>query len=127
MREETHMVSVCRVTRLRMFIACALFFGAGVATAGNEVAAPASGQGHDSKAVTHWLDRAEQYAVSLPEAQRIEVLSTLCEPMAAANKEESLDRLLATIKDPQRRADQGLLVCAALGLAGKYDAAISRA
>ena len=120
------MVSIPRVTTLYMFTACTLFFVWGIATGGDNVAVPPS-QSHDKKAVARWLDRAEQYAASLPEPQLVEVFPTLCEPMAAANKDQHIDRLLATIKDPKRRADQGLMICAALAAKGKCDVAIRRA
>jgi len=108
-----------------VFAACVLLLSTGVAAAGDDAAAPAARP--DQKAVAKWLDRAEQYAASLPEPQLIAIFPTLCEPMAAAGKDEDFDRLLAIVKDPTQRADLGHTACGALGQAGRYDAAIRRA
>jgi len=121
------MVSICRATNLRMLTVCALFFGAGVAMAGDDVAVPGLKWNQDKEAVTRWLNRAERCAAGLSEPQLIDVLPTLCDVMVAAGNEGQVDRLLATIKDPTRRADQGLMICVALSAKGKYDAAIRRA
>ena len=51
----------------------------------------------------------------------------LCGVMLAADKEKQADRLLATIKDPKKRANMGLIICVSLSSEGKFDAAIRRA
>jgi tetratricopeptide (TPR) repeat protein len=77
--------------------------------------------------VAHWLDRAEQYAAGLSQPQLVEVSFTLCGAMMTAGRDRQVDRILATIRDPQKRADRELMICMLLSGEGKFDAAIRRA
>ena len=117
------MARIGRLNVLGVFAAGVLLLGS-CSHAHGDAAAPAVKP--DQEAVAKWLDRAEKYAASLPETQLAEVLATLCEPMVAAGKDENLNRLVATVKDKERRYQQEVLICSALALAGKYDAAIRR-
>ena len=109
---------------LGVFAAWVLLLGS-CSHASDDAAAPAAIP--DQEAAAKWLDRSQKYAASLPEVQLADVLTTLCGPMVAAGKDENLNRLVATIKDKERRCQQEVLICSALALAGKYDAAIRRA
>jgi tetratricopeptide (TPR) repeat protein len=125
--EEGSMARVVKLGAVGVFSVGVLWLGAAAAVAGDDPAAPPAKQSQDKKAVARWLDRAEQFAAGLPEPQLIDVLPTLGDVMIAAGKDEQVDRLLATIKDPKRRADQDLMICTVLGSNGRYDAAIRRA
>ena len=119
------MACVTKQVAFVMFVAGIMLLVVCIAVAGNDAVAPSPKQ--EKETVTHWVERAEQYAAGLSESQLIKVLPTLCGVMVEADKAGKIDHLLAIIKDPKKRADQGIMVCMALGLAGKCDAAIRRA
>ena len=119
------MVRVTRLTAFCVFVGSILLLGIGVAVAGDDEAAQSPNQ--ENKAVAYWLDRGEQYAFDLSEPQLIKVFPVLCDVMVKVVNDERIDHLLALIKDPKKQAGQALLVCQALAIAGKYDAAIRRA
>jgi tetratricopeptide (TPR) repeat protein len=77
--------------------------------------------------IARWLDRTERHAAGLNETELAEVLPTICDVMVEANRAEQLDRLLATIKDPEGRAKAAAYVCMSLAAAGKYEVATRRA
>lgn len=114
-----------RLTMSGMLAASALLLSAAVVAAGERTASALPKQ--DREAIARWLDRAERHAAALPEAQLLQTLPTLIGAMVAADGTETIDRLLALVKDNRARADQDLLVCIALGAAGQYEAAIRRA
>ena len=107
-----------------VFFIGVLFLGA-CSHVRDDAAAPVAKPDH--KTVATWLDRSEKYAASLREDQLVDVLPTICGPMVGAGEDEHVDRLLAAIKDPIKRAERGVLVCSGLAFAGKYDAAMRRA
>ncbi len=108
-----------------VFVLSAAVLGAGVVVFGENVAVPP--RTPDQRAVAAWLDRVVKYAASLPEAQLVEVLPALSESLTAADRVEPVERLVARVKDPEKRAQQEYLLCCCLGQAGKYDAAIRKA
>jgi tetratricopeptide (TPR) repeat protein len=110
---------------LGMFAAVIPLLGVCVGVAGGDAAVQSPKP--EKEVIARWLDRAQRYAAVLPESQLIDVLPTLADVMVAADEEGQIDRLLATIKEPKKRADQGLVICMALAAQGRFDAAIRRA
>ena len=119
------MACVTKQVAFGIFAASIMFLGVYVAVADNDAATASPKQ--EKETIAHWVDRVEQYATGLSEPQLSEVLPTLCGVMVAVGRCEKIDHFLAIIKDPKKRADQDLMVCANLGAMGKYDAAICRA
>ena len=63
------------------------------------------------QAIATWLARTEKYAADLPEGKLCDAFTSVCSGMVAANDLPRIDRLLAMIKDREKRVEQSEWIC----------------